>query len=67
MLSSVARGMTAGVRLTPDRLGAGLVLGRTQLASDRFWVEVAPDGRIVDVEALRTSPALRRRLWPFGP
>jgi hypothetical protein len=65
--SSVTKGMTLGARVGAERLGAGLVLSRTQSVGDRVWVEVSPDGRIVQVEALPASPGLRHRLWPFGP
>ncbi len=65
--SGVTKGMTLGARLPPALLGAGFVLSRTRTVGDRVWVEVAPDGRIVNVEALQGSSGLGHRLWPFGP
>jgi hypothetical protein len=61
--SGVTKGMTLGARA---HLGVGLLLSRTQTVADRVWVEVAPDGRIVSVQALEGSSGLRHRLWPFG-
>lgn len=64
--SSVAKGMTFGVRATPQLGGVGLVLSRTQGQGDRVWVEVAPDDRILTFLPLKGSSGLRYRLWPFG-
>ena len=60
------KGMTLGVRATPNQLGAGLLLSRISRVGDRVWVEVAPDGRVLSFETLRGTPQLRYRLWPFG-
>jgi hypothetical protein len=64
--SSVAKGMTLGARAGPRWIGVGLVLSRTRSVGDRVWVEVAPDGRVVDVDPLRASDRPRYRLWPFS-